>query len=180
MDERELIGRCLRGETAAFGPLVEKYQTPVLAVAYGILRDREEARDAAQEAFLQAYSHLASFDAGRPFKNWLLAIATKRSLDRVRRRRTFLGFLRRYEGYLGHGQESAESAVQAEDFFEKMVGRLNRRERSVISLKISGDFSFTEIADLLGCSESTVRVHYFNARRKLRRRMNDESRTGDK
>ncbi len=79
------------GDQDAFAEIVYSFQDAVYNLCYRILGDRVEAEDAAQEAFLRAYSHLNRYDHDRSFKTWLLTIASNHCIDRLRKRRmTFL------------------------------------------------------------------------------------------
>jgi RNA polymerase sigma factor (sigma-70 family) len=83
--EQELITMVLSGRTEAFEPLVTPYRGPILALAYRLTRDREDAREVAQEAFLKAFRSLDRFDLSRSFRNWLFQIAANEARDRLRR-----------------------------------------------------------------------------------------------
>ncbi len=170
IDEAEIVRRCRQGDTAAFAPLVERYQAQVLAFAASMLRDREEARDAAQEAFIQAFIGLASFDDRRSFRSWLLGIVAKRCLDRLRKQRTFFRFVTRYQEEV----PLCDPPVEGEDRVYRLLARLPARQRLVIWLSAVGGCSNTEIAQALGCSESTVRVHVCHARKQLQKEIHGE------
>src|SRR5512136_919462 len=86
-NEHELVSRILAGDQESFAELVEVYQRSVYNLTYRMLGDAREAEDAAQEAFLRAYQHLDRYDAARPFKTWLLSIASNYCIDRLRKRR---------------------------------------------------------------------------------------------
>src|SRR3970282_2204272 len=83
-DDAALVERCRNGDVAAFEPLVEKYRQRVWRLAYNILRDREEAWDVAQEAFIRAYQALPSFRGQSAFYTWLYRIVMNLAADRVR------------------------------------------------------------------------------------------------
>ena len=88
-DDRQAIAGCLAGKPQEFRALVERYQTEALGHALAVLRHREDASDAVQEAFLEAYVALATFDATRPFYPWFYVILRNRCfklLDRRKRR----------------------------------------------------------------------------------------------
>src|SRR5262244_4236539 len=86
IDERELIRRCQTGDASAFEPLVERYRQRVWRLAYQILRDREEAWDCAQEAFVRAFHSLPSFRGQSAFYTWLFRITVNVATDRMRQR----------------------------------------------------------------------------------------------
>ena len=85
-DDQALIERCRAGDLAAFEPLVEKYRQRVWRLAYHVVRDREEAWDVSQEAFIRAYQSLASFRGQSAFYTWLFRIVVNLATDRVRQR----------------------------------------------------------------------------------------------
>lgn len=85
--EQEWLERARAGEQAAFGLLVESYHRPVVALTYRMLGDLPEAEDAAQEAFLRAYSRLHQYQPHHKFSTWLFSIANYHCIDILRRRR---------------------------------------------------------------------------------------------
>ena len=89
MDHNELadIKAARRGDTAAFTRLVEAYQRPVYNLAYRMLGESAEAEEAAQEAFLRAYTQLSTYQPSYKFSSWLLSIASHYCIDLLRRRR---------------------------------------------------------------------------------------------
>jgi RNA polymerase sigma-70 factor (ECF subfamily) len=169
MTEAELIRDARLGDREAFGGLARLHEKKLLALCWNMTGDRDEARDAAQEALLQAFQNLERFDAGRSFIKWLLGIGAKRCLDRLRARRTFRRFLQDYvqEGR-GHGGWRHPAHAENESTV-RLLQKLSGRERTAISLAVFEDFSAREIAAVLRCSENTARVHLFNARAKLKK-----------
>ena len=86
LDDSELVERCRAGDLSAFEPLVEKYRQRVWWLAYQILRDREEAWDVAQEAFVRAYQSLPAFRGQSAFYTWVFRIVVNLATDRQRQR----------------------------------------------------------------------------------------------
>src|ERR1035437_5840301 len=82
----QLIRDTLSGRKEAFGELVRKHQGMVMDLALRMLRNREEAEDVIQQAFVEAYRHLADFRYGAQFSTWLYAIALNRSRNHLRSR----------------------------------------------------------------------------------------------
>src|SRR5512139_3324073 len=82
-----MVASVLAGDQDTFAVLVETYQRAVYNLTYRMLGETGEAEDAAQEAFLRAYQHLDRYDPERPFKTWLLSIASNYCIDRLRKRR---------------------------------------------------------------------------------------------
>ncbi len=173
MTETELIRNAQLGDRDAFAGLVSRHEKKLLVLCWNMLGEREEARDTAQEALLQAFENFSRFDAGRSFLKWLLGIGAKRCLDRLRRKRTFLRLFqdhaREWLGGVGYRPDVLAEGECA----GRLLQRLPARERAAISLAVFEDFSAREIAAALGCSENTARVHLFNARVKLKKEVAD-------
>jgi len=173
MTEEEMIRDARLGDRTAFAGLVSCHEKKLLALCWNMLGDREEARDAAQEALLQAFQNFDRFDDGRSFIKWLLGIGAKRCLDRLRKRRTFLKYFQDYGRERGRPLEAPAMGGPGDGRAGRLLQKLSPRERATISLAVFEDFSAREIAATLGCSENTVRVHLFNARLKLKKEVAD-------
>lgn len=167
MEDCELIERCLKGDMEAFGLIVKKYQSSLLSLSWNILRDIEEAKDSVQETFLQVLQNLNKFDRKRDFKNWLYSIAYKRAIDRKRK----ITFVIRKIRELGKNRN--ESIKDNHQEVWDLLQKLNQKERTAILLQSLEGFSAKEIGEILSCTENTVRVHIFNARKKLKRLMKE-------
>ncbi len=176
MDDREIISQCLSGEIEAFEMLVNKYQSDILSLTWSVLGNQEEAKDVTQEAFIQSYLNLNRFDSTKSFKNWLYAIAYKRCLDRKRKEKSLTKFIRKaiQENRPGAKEENKEGRIEDSEIFGPLLSRLNGKERITISLKMSEGFSAKEIAEILRCAESTVRVYLFNAKKKLKKLLEEK------
>jgi RNA polymerase sigma-70 factor (ECF subfamily) len=169
MTEAELIRDAQQGDRATFGELVLRHEKKLLALCWNMLGDRDEARDAAQEALLQAFQNLERFDAERSFIKWLLGIGAKRCLNRLRARKNFRRFFQNYvQEWRGRGGLRSPALVDTGNT-GRLLRKLSGRERTAISLAVFEDFSAREIAAVLECSENTARVHLFNARSKLKK-----------
>jgi len=177
-DERELIERCLAGDAAAFEPLVERYRQRVWRLAYQILRDREEAWDCAQEAFVRAYHSLPSFRGQSAFYTWLFRITVNVATDRHRARgaqaRAFGAERvpeeewRRVTPDPGAGPDKA--AVQSEQRarIRQALDVLPPKARTIIMLSDVEGLSYREIAEVLRCPIGTVMSRLHNARKRLK------------
>jgi RNA polymerase sigma-70 factor, ECF subfamily len=177
-DDRLLVERCQAGDLAAFEPLVEKYRQRVWRLAYNVLRDPEEARDVAQDAFIRAYQALASFRGQSAFYTWLFRIVMNLAADRSRQRaargRAF-GTERVPEEdwerlMTDQGASPDSSAAQTEDRerIAKALGTLSEDHRAIIMLSDVEGLSYREIAEVLDIPIGTVMSRLHNARRRLR------------
>ena len=159
----------LAGRAEAFAPLVTPYRGPVLALAFRLTRDREVAREVAQEAFLKAYRSLRRFDVRRPFRNWLFQIAANEARDRLRVRAREQAALRdAAEGSAAApGPEAGQDRRELRADLVRLLGALSPREREVVVLRDLEELDIRETSRVLGCSAVAVRVHLSKARRKL-------------
>lgn len=175
MNEARVIRRCLSGDTNAFAQLVNRYHRHVLALALNITGDADDARDVAQDSFIQAYCHLNRFDLNKSFKNWLMGITYKRSIDRIRKNKSFLKFMKHYTKVAKTNETSKSRMIEDAITLNPLLKKLKARERTVLYLAVTDSYSAREIGTILGCSESTVRVHIFNARKKLKRELSKDT-----
>jgi RNA polymerase sigma-70 factor, ECF subfamily len=180
-DDAALIERCRAGDVAAFEPLVEKYRQRVWRLAYNTLRDREEAWDVAQEAFIRAYQALPSFRGQSAFYTWLyrivMNVATDRARSRGARGRAF-GTERvpeeDWERVLpddNPGDEAPDAAAARREQRQKIVQALDtlpEHHRKIVMLSDLEGLSYREIADTLEIPMGTVMSRLHNARKRLR------------
>ncbi len=178
LDDRELIQRCQDGDVAAFEPLVQKYRQRVWRLAYQILRDREEAWDCAQEAFVRAFASLSSFRGQSAFYTWLFRITVNVATDRHRARgartRAFGADGVPEEEWertavdVGEGPEEAALKAEERARIERALDSLPPKARTIIILSDIEGLSYREIAAVLNCPMGTVMSRLHNARKRLR------------
>ena len=172
-NEAEWIEQARAGDQVAFGRLVTAYQTPVYNLAYRMLGNANEAEEAAQEAFLRAYTHLRSYDPKRPFRSWLFSIASHYCIDQLRRRRiTWIPFEDEIAPpvQMTGNQPKPESVVvqhEQEEYIQHLLNELSATDRAAITLLYWYDYSYVEIADALNLTVSAVKSRLFRARRAL-------------
>lgn len=171
MDDKSIVSRCLTGNGKAFEMVVNKYQAPLLRFTWSILGDKDDAKDVTQDAFVRSYYHLQSYDTNKSFKTWLYAIAYNRCMDKIREKQSRTRFIKKIkkENHITQSRENPEKRLEDSQQYALLLKRLNERERTAISLKWKEGYLSREIAEIMGCKESTVRVYILNAKRKLRR-----------
>ncbi len=147
--DAELVIRAKRGDVAAFGALVERYERSVLAVALADLRDFHTAEDVAQAAFLSAYRRLASLRDGTRFGPWLLQIVRREVVDAVRSNRRVVATVPCVEGHPVAPALPAHDTGALGDLLA-LVARLPRRERLLIGLRYFDGKSMSEISQFTG------------------------------
>ena len=177
--DQALIERCQAGDVAAFEPLVEKYRQRVWRIAYQIVRDREEAWDVSQEAFIRAYQSLAAFRGQSAFYTWLFRIVVNLATDRIRQRaargRAF-GTERvsesEWEGALPDdvtaGPEEEAARRERRQRIARALDALPSNFRAIIMLSDVEGLSYREIAEVLNVPIGTVMSRLHNARKRFR------------
>lgn len=176
MEDKDIISRCLSGEIEVFELLVNKYQSSILTMSWGILQNKEEAKDVTQEAFSLAYFNLSNFDKTKSFKNWLYSIAYRRCMDRKRKEKLSAKYFKKVvkEKRVNSKNEKKESRIEDSEIFSPLLRKLKNKERTAICLKIGEGYSAKEIAQIINCAESTARVYLFNAKRKLKNMLEEK------
>ncbi|MBN1296486.1 sigma-70 family RNA polymerase sigma factor [bacterium] len=184
-DDQLYINRCLEGDREAFRELVIRYQSRVLSIIGRMVRDREMARDLAQEVFVKAYTKLSSYDSRFAFKVWILRIATYHTIDYLRRRRPEFPVAQDLDGGCPSVIDRAHSRVpspeeallQSEqaDLVAEAVRKLDPKLRAVVILRHFEELNYDEIADALDIPMGTVKNRLFRAREKLQKLMTQNS-----
>jgi RNA polymerase sigma-70 factor (ECF subfamily) len=181
--DKRLILRAQAGDTAAFRLLVERHQRRVFAIALGLVRDEQDAREIAQEAFLRVHKGLPEFHGGSSFFTWLYRIVTNLSIDLMRkpsRREAELHFALEADD----GESPVLPASDADPFDVVRRGQLSLRihaaleqlppyHRGVILMREVEGMSYEEMAEAMQVSKGTIMSRLFHARKKLQRALSD-------
>ena len=172
--DRELVLRARSGESDAFAELVKRYMRPAFAVALSVTGNREDAEDAAHEAFVVALERLEECRRPERFAGWFLTIARNRAKNIVRRE------VLRAGDPLPHSARSAtanpeKSTEQAELRGRLMdaLSQLPEVHREIVLLHDLEGWKHREIAQRLGLPSGTVRSHLHFARKALREHLGD-------
>lgn len=163
-----------QGNREAFGRLVNAYQAPVYNLAYRMLSNVGEAEEATQEAFVRAYTRLASYDPNRKFSTWILSITSNYCIDVLRKRRALV--LSLDEPLPTHpalmsdreaGPESQTVLNEQQQLVQAMLRELPEEYRETVTLRYWYDLSYEEIAEIMQTSVSAIKSRLFRARREL-------------
>ena len=180
------IERVLEGDPSAFGPLVERYQGRIYAVVYGMVRNREDARELSQEAFVKAYRNLERFRFNASFYTWLCRIAMNVSIDHLRRQK-----LRRTEVFdegiaardddgvisLAHHRNDPGRNLERKRLRERIMSAMDELpddQKQVVVLREIEGLSYKEIAEVMDIPEGTVMSRLFYARKKLQSALKED------
>jgi len=184
--DADLVLRVQRGETSAYRFLVERYQRRLFAVLYGMLHNREDAREVAQDSFVKAYNHLDRFRFDSSFYTWLYRIAVNLAIDLKRRHSS-----RPHAEYDDARQHDEPGALDSRDHtafspghrlerkrllehIEAAIAELPDEQRQAIVLREIDGLSYKEIAEVMECPEGTVMSRLFYGRKKLQELLADQ------
>lgn len=180
--DQDLIDRTIAGDGNAFAILVDRYQRKIFRVAYSIVRDETEADIITQDTFVQAYTHLSSFEGRACLETWLTRITINRSRDLLRRRR-FVSLFTLREDDDGVTETLLEPVDERPDPERQMMSsqlrgaiaraekQLSAQQKVIFRLRHYENLSLEDIAGHLGLQAGTVRAHLFRAIQKIRREL---------
>jgi RNA polymerase sigma-70 factor (ECF subfamily) len=176
--EGALVRRAQAGDEAAFREIVERYQSKVFSIIHGIIRQRNDIEDIAQQVFSKVYFSIRNFDFRSSLITWIYKITVNECFDYLRKKK-----VRKlvYESDLSEDEarrvENTEPAVDRQvpvdqnlarrDYVVKLLTRVSEEERTLLMLKEVEGRSVEELAAMTGMNENTIKVKLFRARQKL-------------
>jgi len=176
--EGALVRRAQSGDEAAFREIVERYQSKVFSIIHGIIRQRNDVEDIAQQVFSKVYFSIRNFDFRSSLITWIYKITVNECFDYLRKKK-----VRKlvYESDLSEDEvrrvENTEPAVDRQvpvdqnlaqrDYVVKLLMRVSEEERTLLMLKEVEGRSVEELAEMTGMNENTIKVKLFRARQKL-------------
>lgn len=167
-----LIARAIEGDQGSFQELYDYYAAGLYRLCYGLLLNRQDAEDVAQEAFVYAFKNLKRFDPSRAsFKTWLYTIAVSRCRNMYRRKRHPLLDLAQFFHIAAPRSETPEAALahrNARDAVGDALASLSPRLREALVLRYGHNLTYREIADMMGCPQKTAESRVRLAHERLR------------
>ncbi|MBA2692443.1 MAG: sigma-70 family RNA polymerase sigma factor [Rubrobacter sp.] len=166
LDDAALAARAKSGDRAAFSELVARHEDVVYRVCYRVLGSREDAEDAAQEAFVRAYRKLDSFEGRSSFKTWMVRLSMNVSLNERSKRKGTLP-----EAPMPAPAPDPERELLSSEAAARVHGALQKIQpnyRAAITLRDLEGLSYKEIGESLDIAEGTARVWAHRGRTKLR------------
>jgi RNA polymerase sigma-70 factor (ECF subfamily) len=185
-EDHELVRASLDGDGMAYRCLVERYQGRIYAVIFGMVRNREDARELSQDAFVKAYKSLARFRLESSFYTWLCRISMNVAIDHIRRQK-----LRRTEEFdegvasresagvisLAHHREDPGRNLERKRMRERILEEIEKLpddQRQVLVLREIDGLSYKEISTIMDIPEGTVMSRLYYARKKLQTALKEQ------
>lgn len=157
-----------RGDRQAFSEIVRLTQQKVFRYCYPMVANRQDAEDMVQETFIRAYRSLGSYEESGRFTGWLLTIAHRTCLNKLKRKGRVHALLQKLanEGTSAiesdHYDESNEEALS-------LLDSLKPKVRAIVVLKVIHDLSYEEISAIVGIQASSLRKQFERARKQLQK-----------
>ena len=175
-EEADLVRRVQAQDELAFREVVDRYQSKVFNIIYGILRNRNDAEDIAQQVFAKIYFSINSFDFRSSLLTWIYKITVNECYDYLRKKK-----VRKlvYESDFGDDEtqhlerQEPDSAKPVDvmlanrDLVLKLLSKISVEDRNLMLLKEVEGHSVEELAGMTGLNENTIKVKLFRARQKL-------------
>lgn len=180
--ERALIAQWKKGDEGAFETLMRTHHARVFRLAYRFTGDRDEAEMVTQDTFVQAFRSLGSFSGRSRLMTWLYSIATRKAIDRRRRRRVeervqpLADDAEPARDGRRAGEADPAQRLDAKELQERLRGAMERLpadQRAALALVTQEGMDYNDAARVMGCSRGTIAWRVFNARKLLREMLAD-------
>jgi len=177
-EEAALVRRVQAKDEMAFREIVERYQAKVFSIIYGILRNRNDAEDIAQQVFAKIYFSIKNFDFRSSLLTWIYKITVNECYDYLRKKRVRrLVYESDFSADDSARMENSEPAsdqapgvddrLAQHDLILKLLAKISEEDRSLLLLKEVEGHSVEELSEMTGMNENTIKVKLFRARQKL-------------
>ena len=168
-DDRELVQTIRRGEVDAFETLVRRKTSKVYALCYRIIGNSEDAKDISQLVFIKLWENLGKYDPQYAFDTWLYRMVTNVAIDFMRNKQSRDNAVNSNLRLVKTSADAEQNVVvqrrEIENVFNEVASVLSPKQKTIFVMNQMEDLPSAEIARILGCRESTVRNHLFNARK---------------
>lgn len=168
-DDRLLVETIRGGDAEAFEQLVRRKTPKVYALCYRIIGNAEDAKDIAQLVFIKLWENLGRYDSAYAFDTWLYRMVTNVAIDFIRNRQSRENAVNSTLRLVRTSTDAEQGVVmqrkEIETVFNEVSSVLSPKQKTIFVMREMEDLPSAEIAKILGCRESTVRNHLFNARK---------------
>jgi RNA polymerase sigma-70 factor (ECF subfamily) len=176
--EGALVRRAQAGDESAFREIVEKYQSKVFSIIHGIVRQKNDVEDIAQQVFSKVFFSIRNFDFRSSLITWIYKITVNECFDYLRKKKVRKlvyesdlseDEVRRVENTEPAGDKTprTDTTLARRDYILKLLTRVSEEERNLLMLKEVEGYSVEELSTMLNMNENTIKVKLFRARQKL-------------
>jgi RNA polymerase sigma-70 factor (ECF subfamily) len=156
---------------AAFDEIMIRYERQIYRLCYRYAANPDDARDLAQDVFVKAFEHLATFRREASLKTWLYRIATNHCINHVKANTREFVEVTEMTGSVRSTVQAGLEEKEQREYFRRLVKMLPPKQRAILELRIHEQLSYEEIAQMSGRSVSTIKATVFFALAKLRKLM---------
>ncbi|MER2037944.1 MAG: sigma-70 family RNA polymerase sigma factor [Solibacillus sp.] len=153
------------GDIHVYTEIISCFQKPIYIYCYYLLNNKEDAEDATQDIFIKGLENISNFTYNTSFSSWLYKIAHHHCIDLIKKKtkgyKFWTGFKKEHTNQI-HLQES-----RYDNFIHELLEKLNMDEKRILLLRSIEEYSFEEIASIMGLKTTTVRKKYERLRKKL-------------
>lgn len=177
-EEADLVRRIQAHDELAFREIVDRYQSKIFSIIYGVLRNHNDAEDIAQQVFSKVYFSIRNFDFRSSLLTWIYKITVNECYDYLRKKRVRkLVYESDFSEEDAQRMEASDPAIDPSapmdkqlaqrDLITKLLSKVSEEDRSLIMLKEVEGHSVEELAAMTGLNENTIKVKLFRTRQKL-------------
>jgi RNA polymerase sigma-70 factor (ECF subfamily) len=177
-EEAALVRRVQARDELAFREIVERYQSKIFSIIYGILRNHNDAEDIAQQVFAKVYFSIGKFDFRSSLLTWIYKITVNECYDYLRKKRVRkLVYESDFSQEEAQRMEASDPAIDPaapldlslarRDLVAKLLEKVSAEDRNLMLLKEVEGHSVEELAAMTGLNENTIKVKLFRTRQKL-------------
>jgi len=174
-DDRELVRTIRHGDTDAFELLVRRKTSKVYALCYRVIGNAEDAKDISQLVFIKLWENLEKYDPSYAFDTWLYRMVTNVAIDFMRNKQSRENAVNSNLRLVRTSADAEQGVVvqrkEIESIFNAISHCLSPKQKTIFVMNQMDDLASAEIAKILGCRESTVRNHLFNARKLMQQQL---------
>ena len=177
LNDNEIISQVLNGDQQAYAGLVSRYQSYVFTLALRMVKNREDAEEVAQDAFIKAYKYLADFKGHSKFSTWLYTIVNNTGISFLRKKKLDIHSLDNEKVF--EVADSQDSGMRANIIEQKSklamvndaIALLSTDDAQIITLFYKAEQSLEETAQVLGIEVNAAKVRLYRARTRLKEKM---------
>jgi RNA polymerase sigma-70 factor (ECF subfamily) len=175
VDDRQLVESIRSGDTSSFEQLVRRKTSKVYSLCYRIIGNAEDAKDISQLVFIKLWENLGKYDPHFAFDTWLYRMVTNVAIDFLRNKQSRENAINSNLRLVRTSSDAEQGVVvqrkEIENVFNTVSAVLSPKQKTIFVMREMDDLPSSEIAKVLGCRESTVRNHLFNARKLMQQQL---------